>query len=96
MGQPRPATFVVGLMVGLLAYECACRRGTCRSEWNQVCMHGTKYHIHHWILNVFAIFLLMFVPCVRDNHFLRGVVVGGIVHGLAYSDWHVVRKTCLP
>lgn len=30
------------------------------------------------------------VPVLRDSAVLAGLLVGGLVHGMTYPDWHVV------
>jgi hypothetical protein len=87
------SNFIVGTILGILVYTFVCV-SKCPSQWNQVCMGKHKIHVHHWLLHVIALILLIFIPVIRDLAFLRGVLVGGIIHGLMYSDWYVFFKKC--
>ena len=31
---------------------------------------------------------------IRDISFVRGALIGGIIHGLTYPDWYVFIKKC--
>ena len=62
----------------------------CPSQWNRVQVGTTTLHLHHWLLCVLALLVLTCVPVLRDSAVLAGLLVGGLVHGLTYPDWHVV------
>ena len=85
--------FFIGVLVVNVIYNFVCNK-QCPSTWNQICLGSHKMHIHHWMIHTVGIVALMFVPLLRDNELVRGLLVGGVVHGLAYPDWYVICKRC--
>lgn len=84
---------IIGVTIGAFLYMAACAN-ECPVKWNRVCLGSYKVHIHHWLIHVAGLIILMFIPKIRDLTVLRGIVAGGILHGLTYSDWYVVWKRC--
>ena len=54
-------------------------------EWS---VRNTCIHLHHWL--VFTILLIIYANLnVVIYPPVAGFLLGGIVHGLTYSDWYV-------
>jgi hypothetical protein len=50
-----------------------------------------KFHLHHWIMGAFALFLLCFVYKFYITGFFAGVIFGIMAHDIYdYNDWHKV------
>lgn len=79
-------TFVAGFIIAFWLYSNSCQPH-CPYTFNQISVHNYIIHLHHWLLSLLAMPLTT-VP------FLRGLLSGGVVHGiLMYDDWlHIVRK----
>jgi hypothetical protein len=78
---------VPGIITSLFIYNQSCAP-TCPLKWNQIRLrNGRTLHIHHWLLSV------LLLPFVRNNTFLQGLLVGGIIHGIGvYDDWYLIYK----
>lgn len=78
--------FCLGLLLSMMAYKEVCRPH-CPSTVNQIRVGSTIIHLHHWILSAFGLFYF-------TNPFIRGLLTGGVVHGiLTYDDWHIILKS---
>lgn len=91
MSHKSARAYFVGVAMGFVAYSAACSGvGVCCSKINQVRLgNSVTVHAHHWLLHVVLLSVLLAMPVrVREAGLLRGLVVSGIVHGLAYDDWH--------
>ena len=48
-------------------------------------LHTFKLHLHHWI--VMGILLIIYLHWFKgDNSLVIGFLIGGVIHGLSYSD----------
>lgn len=76
-----PTETFVGFFVALGAYVALCRPH-CPMCFNKVKTPGGKtVHLHHWLLSLLG--LLVF-----EDPFVRGLLFGGVYHGIAtYDDW---------
>ena len=76
----------IGIVVSIFTYTRSCAPD-CPLKWNQITLsNGKIIHMHHWLLSS----LLM--P-FTTNHFIRGILIGGIIHGIfAYDDWYIIYK----
>lgn len=89
---PRRTRAIVLLSVAILTilgFHWVCPTD-CPSQWNRVQVGTTTLHLHHWLLCVLGLLVLACIPVLRDSAVLAGLLVGGLVHGLTYLDWHVV------
>ena len=86
-------SFAIGAIICYVLYLLTCQRN-CPIKWNQICIGEHMIHIHHWIIHISCILLLSCIPKLRDNSFVLGFIVGGIIHGFTYGDWYVVYKKC--
>ena len=82
---------VFGVVIGILIYSFACT-DKCPSKWNQVKFGSHIIHAHHWLIHIIGLIVLMFIPRLRDIRVFRGIIAGGIVHGLGYPDWYILWK----
>ena len=83
--------FAIGAIVCYVLYLFACQKD-CPIKWNQICIRDHMIHLHHWIIHILCLIVLSFIPKLRDNSFVVGFLVGGIVHGLTYDDWYVIYE----
>ena len=59
-----------------------------RLHW-EFFLNTTKIHLHHWIVMSFVliIYLTFIEPCYKTyNQLIIGFLLGGIIHGLSYTD----------
>lgn len=75
---------IFGLFIGYISYKKICIYGHNHKECplkniNRI----NKLHFHHWIIHLILLFLF------KNNCFLVGINLGGILHGiLEYDDWY--------
>ena len=57
--------------------------------WN-----SKKYHIHHWITFLIIILSMLIGRYTDFKSFsvLFGLLIGGILEGFLFDDWHIIRK----
>lgn len=61
-------------------------RGGLHQEWT---INKIKIHLHHWL--VMFVILLIYINAVnKPNQLVIGFLIGGIAHGLTYSDWYKI------
>lgn len=76
---------ILGAIVSFALYINQCTPH-CPSKLNQIEISGYTLHLHHWLLSLIAL------PFVQ-HPFLKGLLIGGIIHGLImYDDWYVIIK----
>lgn len=76
---------LVGAVISFVLYKTQCTPH-CPSKLNQIEISGYTLHLHHWLLSLIAL------PFAR-HPLLKGLLVGGIVHGiLMYDDWYKIIK----
>lgn len=69
-----------GFITAFLLYSNSCRPN-CPYNFNQISFGAYTIHLHHWLLSLLAI------P-FTTNSFIRGLLYGGVVHGIImYDDW---------
>lgn len=78
---------ILGILISYNLYK-----NICNINFNQCpntrINHFGKLHIHHWIIHSI---LLIIVLYFKLNLFIRGLNIGGIIHGLSeYNDWYVI------
>lgn len=77
--------FGLGVIISLLLYTNNCRPH-CPSKLNQIKIFGKKLHLHHWLMSLLAL-------AYFRNPFIRGLLVGGVVHGIGmYDDWYKIIR----
>lgn len=78
--------YYAGVVVSLLSYHASCLH-SCPNLGNRLRLGARTLHLHHWLLSIIALLIIAFVPVLRSNGFIKGLLVGGFVHGLTYDDW---------
>ena len=59
-------------------------------EWMSPNINGHIIHIHHWF--TFTIIILILLRFDRLNEPIFWFLLGGIIQGLTYNDWHTFTK----
>jgi hypothetical protein len=71
---------LAGFITAFWLYSNSCRPH-CPYTFNQISVGTYIIHLHHWLLSLIAI------PFTTVT-FIRGLLYGGVVHGiLMYDDW---------
>ena len=81
----------ISMVASVLLYQIICQY-VCPSTLNQFNIGNIILHLHHWILSLVALLILMFIPGLRDSAIIAGLFLGGIFHGLTYSDWYIIIR----
>jgi len=76
----------IGIAISLVLYNKSCAPD-CPLKWNQITLWNDRVlHLHHWFLSA------ALLPFAK-NELIRGILIGGILHGvLAYDDWYVFMR----
>jgi hypothetical protein len=83
-------SLVLGIIISFILYNTSCRPH-CPSTLNQIKLFDKIIHVHHWLLSLIG--LLYF----KTNDFIRGLLIGGVIHGIVmYDDWYVIIRDLKP
>ena len=77
---------ILGLVGFLIGYQTYYKYGAGKTGdkvWGMLRYQGI--HIHHWVYCL--IFLCLQWILLDNNPFIMGLLFGGIIHGIQYSDW---------
>ena len=78
-------TVILSAIVSFMLYHQQCNPD-CGYKFNQLKVYNYTIHLHHWLI---SLFILPFV----NNSILKGLLIGGVVHGiLMYDDWYKIIK----
>ena len=87
---------ICSMLLGFLIYSITCngKQNECPSRFNIFNIGKYKIHLHHWLLSLFGLYLLTLCKHNIDQdtfRFFKGLMLGGIVHGLlVYDDWYKI------
>jgi hypothetical protein len=78
-------SIVLSAIVSFMLYNRQCTPD-CGYKFNQLKVYSYTVHLHHWLIS------LLVLPFV-NNSILKGLLIGGVVHGiLMYDDWYEIIK----
>jgi uncharacterized membrane protein len=81
---------ILGIIIGFLFWKIfAGKKEGDKLERSFRFLIGNYWiHIHHWISCLALLILCLFLNIY--NSFFYGILLGSILQGLTYRDWHVI------
>ena len=80
---------LTGCMTSYTIYSIFGAKRTGERSWGMITF-SNGIHIHHWL---YCTIICILTYALNISHpFVTGLMFGGVLHGLQFSDWYVLNK----